>query len=425
MRLAVILFAALVTVPLVACGGDTEVASDNQPPADAQDVAQDQAPLLAEGEFIDSKPIGGDGGAWISIPGGLPGVVSRADAVVVAEITDVVDIIGRTQPAPPNFPVAQVEDYPLTIYSARVEQWIKGSGADEILIAQFGGVSASGPRFTDGDFLLQRGRRYVVALMDKDKLEGIPGTVDYVKRGLGFGAFEVTDGYVHVLNNPLTQELQGEFGGMPLREFVGILRDFVANPPPSPTPLPSPTTRSVGPVPSISPFVHTIAIDTDVNRTPVNTATSLGALEACNTIRTGGALIIDITVGAASLAGEPEDGIAGFQFTLLYDPSKVRVVASDPNMLLAANAGSNLVLFGDDTPDFDGSFVMSAVDFGDAATAERGSGVLARITLEGVSPGVSPLSLADVLVADSFKGYTVNNVLNAQVAVDVACPTTN
>lgn len=421
MRPAILLLAGLIAASIFACGDNTETARDAGPPA-----TQDQAPLLAEGEFIDSRPIGGGGTAWISIPGGLPGVVGRADAVVLAEITDVVDTIERPMPAPPNYPVAEVEDHPVTIYSASVEQWVKGSGPGSILITQFGGVTASGPRFTDGDFLLQPGRAYVVSLMDKDKLEDVPGPGGYVKMGLGLGAFEVTDGFVHVLNNPLTKDLQEEFGGMPVADFLDIVRDFVANPPPSPTPLPAgaPEPTHAFLLGRTAPVIAALAIDTEINGASPNSATSLGSRRACNTIAHGDALTVDITADAVLAVSGTGGGISGFQFTLVYDPGILKVAASNHNMLLAANAGSSLFSLGDAVPDDDGRFLVAVGDFGESTTPESGSGVLARITLEAVGRGASALTLSDVTVigAPSSPPYTIGRVLAAHVAVDAPCP---
>ena len=418
-RTAVLVFAALLAVSIVACGGDTEVAPDTQPSDNAGDLDQDQFRLLPEGEFIDTNPIRGDSGAFV--------VISRVDTVVVAEILEVVAVTVRTRPAPPNWPVDEIEDRPVTAYSARVDQWVKGEGEGEILITQFGGVTASGPRFTDGDFLLQPGRRYVVALTDRDKLEIVPGPGQYVKTGLGLGAFEVTDGFVHVLNNPIAQDLQEQFGGMPLADFVQVLEGYVANPPPSPTPPPAPTPAHDVTVPG-SPFlIDTVAIDTDIDAGRANTTTSLGGRQACNTLNSGGTLTIDVTVDAVPPLGEERGGIAIVEFKLIYDPSKVKVAASDQEMLLAANPGSSLFTLGDATPDADGSFLVAAVDFSNSNSTppESGAGVLARITLEGVGSGVSDLELTDVIIADVFGAYSIDNVLAARVAVDAACPTTS
>ena len=229
MRPIVVAFAVLLAVSVIACGGDTEVEVDTQPTGNAENLDQDQFRLLAEGEFIDSRPIEGSSGALVIISGGLPGVVGRADAIVVAEGLEGGDVTVPTRPAPPNFPVAEIEESPLTTYSARVDQWVKGSGPGELLVTQFGGITESGPEFVDGFFLLEAGRTYILSLYLKDP--DLPTQADYVASVNGLVTFEVTDGFVHVLNHPMTQELQERYGGMPLAEFVQVLEGYVAQQP--------------------------------------------------------------------------------------------------------------------------------------------------------------------------------------------------
>lgn len=189
--------------------------------------------------------------------------------------------------------------------------------------------------------------------------------------------------------------------------------------PQPPTPSPTPKTGRFG---SSAGAVATVAIDAG---SLANSATSLGAREACGKLAAGETVAIDITVdGVPALLGEDGGGIIGFQFTLVYDPSKVKVVASDTKILLAANDGSSVVSLGDGTPDSDDKFLVAVADFSASEKAvESGSGVLARITLEGVGAGVSALSLSAVKVVDAANNvYAIGQVLDAQVAVDVPCP---
>jgi hypothetical protein len=163
MRPFLLIAALLGLLAATACGGDAQRSGE------VEDVAQGKLHFLGEGEFIDSKPITGSEASFTSVRGGLPGVVSRADAIVVAEIVNIVDVTVSTMPAEPNWPwpTAELEVGRLTTYSGRVEQWLKGSGPDEVLITGFGGITESGANFVDGDFLLDPGRRYVLALYEK------------------------------------------------------------------------------------------------------------------------------------------------------------------------------------------------------------------------------------------------------------------
>ena len=423
MRWLVVAVVASISLLLLACGGGAEVAPDAERSGNGETIARDQLRLLAEGEFIDSNLIEGTApvDALTSFPGdgSLAAFVAYADAVVVGEVTEVTDVVISTSPAPPNWPVSEVDNPPWTTYRVRVDQWLKGSEGAEILVGQSGGMTPYGPYFFDGDFLLEPGRKYVLILVDRHPLQ--PGPGKFAAGVTGRSGFEVTDGSVHVLNHPIAQELQTQFGGMPLQEFVGVLRGYVANPPPPPTPRPTPA--EIGPPPTTSLVVNSVGIDTDIKRTAANTATSLGSLKRCNTLTSGGSLTIDIAADGVPLVGDAGGGIIAFQFVLHYDPAKVKVSASNHDMLLAANAGSSLVSLGDATPDADGSFLVAVTDFGLSTTPESGSGVLARITLEGVAPGVSSLTLTDVAIADvSNARYGINSTPAAEVAVDAGCP---
>jgi hypothetical protein len=376
-------------------------------------------------EFIDSRPINGSVGTSWNFPGdgSLWALVADADAIGVFEVLRVVDVT-NIPPPPLEFQRPAV-GLVYSTYRAKAEQWVKGAGPSEFLVTELGGVSPVhpelGPIFFNGDFLLESGRKYVLLLWEKSSES--PGTGQYLSGAGGRGWFEVTDGLVHVLNHPLTQDLQEEFGGMPLADFVQVLRGYVANPPPSPTPRPA--AAEIGPPPTTSLAVNSVGIDTDVKRTAANTATSLGSLNSCNTLTSGGSLTIDIAVDAVPPSDSATDtgGITGFQFSLLYDASVVKVTASDAEMLLAANPGSSLVSLGDATPDTDGSFLVAVSDFGSSTTPESGSGVLARITLQGVAPGVSQLTLTDLAIADvSTARYGINSTPAAEVAVDAPCP---
>lgn len=186
-------------------------------------------------------------------------------------------------------------------------------------------------------------------------------------------------------------------------------------PPATPTPTPDTTPPLV---------IGRIAIDTDVDSPQPNTATQLGARQTCGYVPVGGTLTIDVIVDAVPSAAKPNGGVQAFQLTLKYDPSKIKVVASDHGMLLAVNDGSQLISAGNTTPDSDGSFVVAAGDLGSPPDPEDGEGVLARITLEGLAPGVSDLALEDVIVVGpgATKGDAVSEIVGAQVAVGTACP---
>ncbi len=195
--------------------------------------------------YIDDEPVTGSmEGLW-GFPGdgSLAAIVGASDAVVVAEVIEVVGVeYSGPYDVPESIPAAIAESWsrglPYTTYRVRVDQWLKGSGGQEILITDFGGIMEDVPFFIDGDFLLETGRKYVMTL---EPNRGMPGDGQYTRNGGSRGTFEVTDGFVHVLNHPLAEDLQDQYGGMPLADFLEVLEGYVANPwspPPPPTPAP-------------------------------------------------------------------------------------------------------------------------------------------------------------------------------------------
>ena len=226
-RSLLLIAGVLALASVIACTGDAsgpmpaESTPDPVLSGGGEHVVGDEPFPLAEGEFIDTRPIRGaqTGGLLILPPGGFPGLVAAAEAVVLADLIEVADVTTPIQPAPPNVPAEVIQGTPVTTYRASVAQWLKGDGNEEILIGQSGAITPAGPVFTDGDFLLQPGRRYVLLLTTLPFSPPGPGELFPV--ALGRSMFEVTDGFVHVLNNPITTDLQEQYGGFPLAAFQG------------------------------------------------------------------------------------------------------------------------------------------------------------------------------------------------------------
>ncbi len=169
------------------------------------------------------------------------------------------------------------------------------------------------------------------------------------------------------------------------------------------------------------PVLATVAIDMD---TAGNAANSLTLPpQDCNTVTVGGTLDIDITADSIPGFDGISGGIAGVQFDLVYDPTKVKVTGVNNSQLLSVNTGALILDFSDAVPDTDGVFTAAAADFTGTPTA-LGPGVLSRITVEGVGAGIGALSLTNILVLDGLnQTYTVTNPIEAaEVAVDATCP---
>jgi len=153
-----------------------------------------------------------------------------------------------------------------------------------------------------------------------------------------------------------------------------------------------------------------------------NTSTSLGALDDCRPVARGQQFEVDVLVRDVPL-------IDGFQATLSYDPAVVRPVQQDVNLFLASAGGSNVVDFSKSAPGRTGEYIVAAFDFGQNA-AESGSGTVARVTFEALSPGRSPITVGDVKMATAdgepvqpadSAGRYVGQVISGTVAVGLPC----
>jgi hypothetical protein len=113
-----------------------------------------------------------------------------------------------------------------------------------------------------------------------------------------------------------------------------------------------------------------------------NTATSLGAIDSCISVSSGATFDVDIYVTDVT-------DLKSWEVYFVFDPSVVIVTGVDVHMFLAANAGSNVVDTSDPVPNTTGLYRLAAIDTAPAPAHESGSGVLARLTLQAVAPGVS------------------------------------
>ena len=149
-----------------------------------------------------------------------------------------------------------------------------------------------------------------------------------------------------------------------------------------------------------------------------NTATSLGTRQECVSKTVTETFDIDVTVRGIDAA----DQMSGFQYTLNYDPTKLKVIAANHLLLINAGGGTIPIPLGDSTPDTDGAFLVGIADFG--ANTESGDGVLSRITLESIGTGVSDLTLSGIVISNAAFAEIPNitSVLDAQEAQGEPCP---
>lgn len=167
-----------------------------------------------------------------------------------------------------------------------------------------------------------------------------------------------------------------------------------------------------------------------------NTATSLGPIDSCISVSTGDTFEVDIFVTDVA-------DLLAWETYFVYDMSIVNIASRDVAMFQAANPGSNVFDVSESLPDIDSYYRIAAVDLADPPAPDSGSGVLARLTLEAVGPGVSVLSLSPIDVNEDGKidlGPSLKDakaepigdldgddlfdgpIANAEVAVDGTCP---
>ena len=161
-----------------------------------------------------------------------------------------------------------------------------------------------------------------------------------------------------------------------------------------------------------------IAIDTDTQADPANTATSFGTVQACAEVALDGTVNVDIVVNAI-----PEDRpLAGFQMTVIYNAGIVNVIGLDTNFLLATGGDYRPVAFlSDPTPDRDGRFTIAVVDFG--GVFETGPGTLARVTFQPRLAGVTSLTFDEelLIIDDQNTPLPIERRGSGLLAVETAC----
>lgn len=167
-----------------------------------------------------------------------------------------------------------------------------------------------------------------------------------------------------------------------------------------------------------------------------NTATSLGPIDSCVSVSTGDTFDVDI------LITDVVDLLA-WEVYFIYDGSIISIVDHDVHMFQAADGESNVFDLSEVLPDLDARYGVAAADLADPPAPDSGSGVLARLTLKAVGPGVSPASVPPIDINDDGKidlgpflndvrgdpiddvdddGFFDGQIFAAQIAVDTACP---
>ncbi|MDP2950292.1 MAG: thrombospondin type 3 repeat-containing protein [Chloroflexota bacterium] len=162
----------------------------------------------------------------------------------------------------------------------------------------------------------------------------------------------------------------------------------------------------------------TLGVDAD---SAGNSATSLGAIEASRTVACGETFFMDIFI-------QDVTDLLVWSVTLNYDPSVLRINGQDVQMFQAANAGSDVRDRSLGDPGLAGGwgggyYDVTAADVGEAAAADSGSGVLARLTLAAVGTGSSRVSPQNPTLwgVPLPTTISVGSVSDAEVAVVGSC----
>jgi hypothetical protein len=186
--------------------------------------------------------------------------------------------------------------------------------------------------------------------------------------------------------------------------------------------------------------INLIAVDADRTNGPPaggNMSDDIGPVDRCISIANGGVIVVDVVADAVPAfdSGTGTGGIRGIGLDVLYDKRVAKVVGWSTGVDSALHFSSGAPTeFGmdDPLPDVDGRYRIDSSDLGN--TVEDGEGILAKISFQGNSPGLTILRITDLLrEADLAAGkprvysgdrspYTVDNVQDGVIAVGMACP---
>jgi hypothetical protein len=167
-----------------------------------------------------------------------------------------------------------------------------------------------------------------------------------------------------------------------------------------------------------------------------NTATSLGSIDSCVSVSNGETFDVDVFVTDVV-------DLLAWEVYFVYDRDIISIVDHDVKMFQAANENSNIFDLSEVLPDLDARYGLAAADLAEPPAPDSGSGVLTRLTLKAVAPGVSPASLKPIDINDDGRidlgpflndihgegiddldddGFFDGQILDAQIAVDTPCP---
>lgn len=178
-----------------------------------------------------------------------------------------------------------------------------------------------------------------------------------------------------------------------------------------------------------------VAIGVDADPTG-NVATSLGPIDSCLSVSTGETFQVDIVVTDIV-------DLLAWEAYLVYDMTVVNIAEPPAIMFQGENQGSKVFDLSEALPDIDGLYGVAAADLAEPPAPDSGWGVLARLTLVAVGPGVSQMSLplldlnddgttdfgpilrdeeGTVIEDADGDGFFDGPIYDAQIVVDGDCP---
>jgi len=115
-----------------------------------------------------------------------------------------------------------------------------------------------------------------------------------------------------------------------------------------------------------------------------NNATEIDRIEDCVEVSTGDQFQMDIVV-------RDVQNLLAWAIPIDYQPNIATMVGQDVKLFQQANEGSSVLDLSAKLPDDSGFHSLAAFDSADPQSPDSGSGVLARITLQAVAAGESPI----------------------------------
>jgi len=115
-----------------------------------------------------------------------------------------------------------------------------------------------------------------------------------------------------------------------------------------------------------------------------NAGAALGPLEDCVMAEVGDVFQIDVVI-------EDVTDLLAWELSVEFDPEVVSVVDHDVRLFQEADGVSAVIDVSQQLPDEPGFYTLSAFESSDPPAVDRGSGVLARLTLEALAEGDSDL----------------------------------